>query len=151
MCVLRGWHLGLLWWFMNKESTCQCRCVFNSLVRKIPWRRFIWASQVAYWWRIQLPIQDIQETLVGSPGCQDALEPDEATCSSILAWKIPWTEESSELQFMELQRDPNEQLSTHTHTHTHLLLTFYLIFFSLPGFHVGYQIIFSSYIALAFF
>ena len=27
-----------------------------------------------------------------------------ATVSSVLAWKIPWTEESGELQSMELQR-----------------------------------------------
>ena len=27
-----------------------------------------------------------------------------ATHSSILAWKIPWTEEPGELQFMQLQR-----------------------------------------------
>ena len=32
------------------------------------------------------------------------LEKDMATHSSILAWKIPWTEESGSLQFIGLQR-----------------------------------------------
>ena len=31
---------------------------------------------------------------VGSiPGWEDSLEEEMATCSSILAWRIPWTEE----------------------------------------------------------
>ena len=38
-----------------------------------------------------------------------------ATLSSILAWKIPWTEEPGELQSMGWQRDTTVQL-THTHT-----------------------------------
>ena len=33
----------------------------------------------------------------------DPLEKEMATCSSILAWKIPWTEEPSRLQSMGLQ------------------------------------------------
>ena len=37
--------------------------------------------------------------------CQeDALEKEMATHSSILAWKIPWTEEPGGLQFMGSQR-----------------------------------------------
>ena len=37
--------------------------------------------------------------------CQeDPLEEEMATCSSILAWKIPWTEEPGGLQSMESQR-----------------------------------------------
>ena len=35
-----------------------------------------------------------------SPGSEDALEEEVATCSSILAWKIPWTEEPGRLQTM---------------------------------------------------
>jgi len=34
-----------------------------------------------------------QETWVQSPGWEDPLEKGMATHSSILAWKIPWTEE----------------------------------------------------------
>ena len=50
-----------------------------------------------------------------------------ATCSSILAWKILWTEETGELQFMGLHRVRHNSAAeytpahphTHTHTHTH--------------------------------
>ena len=38
-------------------------------------------------------MQEVQETWVQSLGWEDALEEDMATCSSILAWEIPWTEE----------------------------------------------------------
>ena len=42
---------------------------------------------------------------VGSiPGWDDPLEEGMATHSSILAWKIPWTEEAGRLQSMGLQR-----------------------------------------------
>ena len=35
---------------------------------------------------------------------QDPLEKEEATCSSILAWRIPWTEELGGPQSMGSQR-----------------------------------------------
>ena len=38
-----------------------------------------------------------QETWVQSLGREDLLEKETATHSSILAWKIPWTEESGRL------------------------------------------------------
>jgi len=43
-----------------------------------------------------------QETQVQSLGC--SLEVEMATHTSILAWEIPWTEESGRLQFMGSQR-----------------------------------------------
>ena len=46
----------------------------------------------------------IQETQVLSWGREDALEKEMATDSSILAWRIPWTEEPGELQPMGSQR-----------------------------------------------
>ena len=39
-----------------------------------------------------LPMQETQETQVHSLGQEDPLEEEMATHSSILAWKIPWTE-----------------------------------------------------------
>ena len=45
----------------------------------------------------------MQETQVQSLGQEDALEKDMATHSSILAWRIPRTEEPGGLQFMGLQ------------------------------------------------
>ena len=38
------------------------------------------------------------------PGRQDPLEKEMVTHSSILAWGIPWTEESGELQYLGSQR-----------------------------------------------
>ena len=46
----------------------------------------------------------VQETRVRSLGQEDPLEKKMATHSSILAWKISWTEEPSGLQSMRLQR-----------------------------------------------
>ena len=40
----------------------------------------------------------MQETLVQSLGWEDSLEKEIATHSSILAWRIPWTEEPGRLQ-----------------------------------------------------
>ena len=41
-----------------------------------------------------------------------------ATHSSILAWRIPWTEEPGELQSFGLKElDTTEHAHTHTHTH----------------------------------
>ena len=42
----------------------------------------------------------MQETQVQSLGWEDLLEKEMATHSSILAWKIPWTEEPGRLQSM---------------------------------------------------
>ena len=46
----------------------------------------------------------MQETQVQSLGRKDSLEKGMTTHSSILAWRIPWTEEPSGLQSMRLQR-----------------------------------------------
>ena len=46
----------------------------------------------------------MQETRVQSLGQEDPLEKEMATFSSILAWKIPWTDEPGRLQSMGLQR-----------------------------------------------
>ena len=47
----------------------------------------------------------VQETLVRSLGQEDPLKKGMATLSSILAWRLPWTEEAGGLQCMESQRD----------------------------------------------
>ena len=45
----------------------------------------------------------IQETWVQSQGQEDPLEKEMTAHSSILAWRIPWTEEPGGLQSMGLQ------------------------------------------------
>ena len=46
----------------------------------------------------------VQENWVQSLGQEDPLEKGMATHSSILAWRIPWTDEPGRLQSMGLQR-----------------------------------------------
>ena len=46
----------------------------------------------------------MRETWVRSLGWEDPLEKGMATDSSILVWRIPWTEDSGELQSVGLQR-----------------------------------------------
>ena len=49
-------------------------------------------------------MQETQEMQVQSLGRKDPLEEEMATHSSILAAKIPWTEEPGRLQFVGFQR-----------------------------------------------
>ena len=48
--------------------------------------------------------KEFVETWVQSLGEEDTLEKEMATHSSILAWKIPWTEEPDGLQSMWSQK-----------------------------------------------
>ena len=49
-------------------------------------------------------MQKMQEMWIQSLGWEDPLEEGMATHSSILAWRIPRTEEPGGLQFLGLQR-----------------------------------------------
>ena len=53
---------------------------------------------------ICLPMQETQETPVRTLSWEDPLEKEMATHSSILTWKIPWTEEPGGLQSIGSQR-----------------------------------------------
>ena len=50
----------------------------------------------------------MQETWVQALGREDPLEKEMTTHSSILAWKIPWTEEPGRLQSMGLQKSQTQ-------------------------------------------
>ena len=50
----------------------------------------------------------MQDTQVQSLSPEDPLEKEMATYSSILAWKIPWTEEPDGLQSLGSQRVGND-------------------------------------------
>ena len=75
-----------------------------------------------------------QETWVWSLGQEDPLEKRMATHSSILAWRIPWTEEpGGVLQSMGSQRVGHDWATntfTYTHTYKHI---FFFRFFSLAA------------------
>ena len=57
----------------------------------------------------------IQETWVRSLGREDPLEKGMATYSSVLAWRIPWTEESGRIRSMGSQRFRHDR-TTNTFT-----------------------------------
>ena len=62
---------------------------------------YVWASLVA---QMVKNLLVMQETQVQSPGWEDPLEEGMETHFSILAWRIPWTEEPDRLQSMGSQR-----------------------------------------------
>ena len=61
---------------------------------------------MAQWVKNPPTVQETQEMRVQSLGREDALEKEMATHSSILAWRIPWTEEPGGLQSMGAQSWP---------------------------------------------
>ena len=58
----------------------------------------------------------MQETWVQSMGQEDTLEEEMSAHSSILAWRIPWTEEPGGIQFMESQRVRHDLATGHACT-----------------------------------
>ena len=62
-------------------------------------------------------MQETQEMWVQSLGQEDSLEKEMATHFSILAYKIPWTEDPGRLQSTGSKKSDMDE---HTHTHTHL-------------------------------
>ena len=61
---------------------------------------------------------EMQQTPVRTLGLEDPLEKGMATHSSILAWRIPWTEEAGGLQSMRSQRVRRDLVTTTTRTWT---------------------------------
>ena len=60
--------------------------------------------------------QETQETWVQSPGQEDSPGERNSNHSSILAWRIPWTEETGGLQLIG-----HKELDTTEHAHIHCL------------------------------
>ena len=70
----------------------------------------MWASLVA---QMVKHLPAMRETQVRFLGWEDPLEKEMATHSSVLAWKIPWTEEPGRLQSMGLQRVRHDWATSH--------------------------------------
>ena len=77
---------------LPKQELGPLKCLIETL-----------ASQMAQWERILLPMQETQEIRVRSLGWEEPLEEGMANHSSILAWRIPQTEEPDRLQSTGLQ------------------------------------------------
>ena len=77
--------------------------------------QYSWASLVA---QMVKNLLAMWETWVRSLGWENPLQKGTATHSSILAWRIPWAEETGRLQSMGLhsRSDMTEQLSLHRKT-----------------------------------
>ena len=71
-----------------------------------------WASLVI---QMVKNLPAMQETQVQSVGQEDSLEKEMATHSSILAWRIPWTEELAGYSPWG-----HKELDTTEHTHTRI-------------------------------
>ena len=68
---------------------------------------------MAQWVKNPPAIRETQETQVPSLGREDPLEKEKATQSSILAWKILWTEEPSRLHGQWGHRVGHNGATTH--------------------------------------
>ena len=75
---------------------------------------FLFDSEVK---NLNLPA--MQKTRVRSLGGEDPLEKEMATHSSILTWRIPWTEETGRLQSMESQRSQTCLSNYNRHMYRH--------------------------------
>ena len=75
--------------------------------------------ELLWWLRVKEPACSAgdTETRVSSLGREDPLEKGMVTHSSILAWRIPWTEEPGQLQSTGLQRVGHDY-SDLAHSHT---------------------------------
>ena len=103
---------------LSREDTLEKEIATHSsiLAWEIPWAeesgelQFMGLQGIGHDLMTSLMAQTVkrlpamQETRVWSLGREDPLEKEMATHSSTLAWRIPWTEEPSGLQSMELQR-----------------------------------------------
>ena len=93
---------------------CQLIMFRNHYLTFIQWSQVLGSFPGCTALRICLPVQEMQEKQFQSLGRKDCMEEETATHSSILAWKISWTEQPGRLQPMGSQRV--WQLSMHSRT-----------------------------------
>ena len=86
---------------LNSRSWTYDTWIHTDGVSSMANNNLLWASLIA---QLIKNLPSMQETWVPFLGWEDPLEKEMATHSSILAWKIPWTEEPGGLQSMGLQR-----------------------------------------------
>ena len=67
-------------------------------------------------------MQETQEMNIQPLGQEGSLEEGMATHSSILVWKIPWTEEPGRLQSTESQRVGHDRGTEHIYTQLQVLV-----------------------------
>ena len=73
----------------------------------------LWASQMAQWVKNLPAMQETQEIWVQFLGWEDPLEESTATHSSILAWRIPRTEEPGGLRSIGHKVSDTNEVTEH--------------------------------------
>ena len=76
----------------------------QTFVDKVMSLLFNMLSRLVLGVKIHLPMQEMQETQFQSLSLEDHLEKEMATHYSILAWKIPWTEDPGRILYLGSQR-----------------------------------------------
>ena len=103
-----------------------------------------WASLIA---QLIKNLPAMQETQVRSLVCEDPLKKEMATHSSILVWRIPWTEEPDRLQFMWSQKlDTTQQLNQHCHKC--ILISKVLLTFLIFCYFIIHSVVIYNYLSL---
>ena len=93
--------------------TTVCKCSLGHL----GWKDYSGLHLMAQQVKNPPAMWETQETRVQSLGQEDPLNEEMATHSSILAWKIPWTEESGGLQSTGSQRAGHDWAHTRIYPH----------------------------------
>ena len=106
-------QLGFMGWIISYANEWEDYFIYFGKGRRLPGIGSLptpWSFNSALELRTSLVAQRVKhlptmrETQVQSLGWEDLLEKEMATHSSILAWKIPWMEDSGKLQSMGSQR-----------------------------------------------
>ena len=97
-----SWVFALTPCVSPQKMVLLCKLILARLKQTL----FIWGASLVAQMVKNIPI--MQETWVRSLGQEDPLEKGMAAYASILAWRIPWTEEPGRLQSMGSQRVGHE-------------------------------------------
>ena len=118
------WRILISKWmasaWLSKISWPLMNCFVSGLYILFPWSICLFTCQYHNW--TSLVAQTVknppamQETWVQSLGLEDPLEKDMVIHSSILAWRILWTQEPGGLQSMGLQKAGHDWATNITHT-----------------------------------
>ena len=101
---------NIMWKKLLREVFSVKEGVKNEKLLK--WVSYVW-SGVSLEAQLVKNAPAMQETLVPFLGREDPPEEGMATHSSVLAWRIPWTEEPGGLQSMRLQRVGHDWATEH--------------------------------------
>ena len=111
------------------QNSWNLKCVyFDRKVTSISYLVVIFLASLVAQRIKRLPA--MQETRVRSLGWEDPLEKEMATHSSILAWSIPWTEETGRLQSTGLQRVGHNWATSHSYFSKQLFQRIRIQYFS---------------------